>query len=41
MSYADIHPNWDREPAFITEGYSLEITAKDVESFREALPNIV
>jgi methylenetetrahydrofolate reductase (NADH) len=40
MSYADIHPNWDREPAFITEGYSLEITAKDVESFREALPNI-
>jgi len=40
MSYADIHPNWDREPAFITEGFSLEITAKDVDSLRESAPNI-
>lgn len=40
MKYADIHPNWDREPAFITEGYSLEITAKDVDRMREAAPRI-
>jgi len=40
MSYADIHPNWDREPTFITEGFSLEITAKDVDSLREAAPGI-
>jgi methylenetetrahydrofolate reductase (NADPH) len=40
MSYAEIHPNWDREPAFITEGFSLEITAKDVESMRETAPKI-
>jgi len=38
--YAGIHPNWDREPAFITEGYSLEITAKDVDRLREAAPDI-
>jgi methylenetetrahydrofolate reductase (NADH) len=40
MSYADIHPNWDREPAIITEGYSLEITAKDVDRLRQAAPAI-
>ncbi len=33
-SYAQIHKNWDREPAYITEGFSLEITAKDVDSLR-------
>jgi len=38
--YAEIHPNWDREPAYITEGYSLEITAKDVDRLREAAPAI-
>lgn len=38
MSYAEIHPNWDREPAYITEGFSIEITAKDIESLREAAP---
>lgn len=31
-----IHPNWDKEPEGITDGYSLEITAKDVESLRAA-----
>lgn len=36
MSTPIIHPNWDRPPHGITEGYSLEITAKDVESLREA-----
>ena len=35
--YAEIHPAWDREPAFITEGFSLEITAKDVDRLREAV----
>jgi len=34
MSYAAIHPNWDRDPAYITEGFSVEITAKDVEGLR-------
>jgi methylenetetrahydrofolate reductase (NADPH) len=27
MAYAQIHPNWDKEPAGITDGYSLEMTA--------------
>lgn len=40
MSIPVIHPNWDRPPAGITDGYSLEITAKDVESLREAAPMI-
>jgi methylenetetrahydrofolate reductase (NADPH) len=40
MTYSDIHPNWDREPAFITEGFSLEITARDVDGFRAAAPKI-
>jgi methylenetetrahydrofolate reductase (NADPH) len=35
-----IHPNWDRAPKRITEGYSLEITAKDVAALREAAPFI-
>lgn len=38
--YAKIHPAWDREPAFITEGFSLEITAKDVDRLRDAVPGI-
>ncbi|OYW88624.1 MAG: 5,10-methylenetetrahydrofolate reductase, partial [Sphingobium sp. 32-64-5] len=40
MSTPIIHPNWDRPPHGITEGYSLEITAKDIESLREAAPAI-
>lgn len=40
MSYAEIHPNWDREPAYITEGFSAEITAKDVENLRKAAPKL-
>lgn len=35
-----IHPNWARDPERITEGYSLEITAKDVEALRAAAPGI-
>jgi methylenetetrahydrofolate reductase (NADPH) len=38
MNYAEIHPNWDREPAYVTEGFSVEITAKDVAGLREAAP---
>jgi len=35
-----IHPNWDLQPAGITDGYSLEMTAKDNASLREAAPKI-
>jgi len=40
MTTPVIHPNWEREPEWITEGFSLEITAKDVESLREAAPRM-
>jgi methylenetetrahydrofolate reductase (NADPH) len=36
MAGSKIHPNWDRKPDGITEGYSLEITAKDVDALRAA-----
>lgn len=35
-----IHPNWELAPAGVTDGYSLEMTAKDIESLREAAPLI-
>jgi methylenetetrahydrofolate reductase (NADPH) len=35
-----IHPNWERKPDGITEGFSLEITAKDVPALRAAAPLI-
>ncbi|SFG45915.1 methylenetetrahydrofolate reductase (NADPH) [Novosphingobium sp. CF614] len=31
-----IHPNWERAPDGVTDGYSLEMTAKDIESLRAA-----
>ena len=31
-----IHPNWANSPEVITDGYSLEITAKDIEALRGA-----
>jgi methylenetetrahydrofolate reductase (NADPH) len=40
MSYSEIHPNWDRDPQYITEGFSIEITAKDVEGLRKAAPKL-
>jgi methylenetetrahydrofolate reductase (NADPH) len=40
MAKSQIHPNWDRKPKGITEGFSLEITAKDVASLRAAAPLI-
>lgn len=35
-----IHPNWARAPHGVTEGYSLEMTAKDIESLQAAAPMI-
>jgi methylenetetrahydrofolate reductase (NADPH) len=35
-----IHPNWARPPINVVDGYSLEMTAKDIESLREAAPRI-
>ncbi len=40
MSYAEIHPNWETLSDNLLDGYSLEITAKDVPSLREAAPMI-
>jgi methylenetetrahydrofolate reductase (NADPH) len=40
LAEAPIHANWDRPPVSITEGFSLEMTAKDVASLREAAPLI-
>ena len=35
-----IHPNWSRPPATITDGYSLEMTAKDRPALAEAAAGI-
>ncbi len=35
-----IHPNWGQAPAHITEGYSLEMTAKDIVALQDAAPLI-
>jgi methylenetetrahydrofolate reductase (NADPH) len=35
-----IHPNWDLPPSGITDGFSLEMTAKDEASLRDAAPLI-
>lgn len=40
MSYAAIHPNWEQAPANMVDGYSLEMTAKEIEGLREAAPLI-
>jgi methylenetetrahydrofolate reductase (NADPH) len=40
MAAPKIHPNWERAPETITDGYSLEMTAKDIASLREAAPKI-
>jgi len=36
MSYAAIHPDWEKPRANMVDGYSLEMTAKEVEGLREA-----
>lgn len=40
VAITQIHPNWGRAPDGITDGFSLEITAKDVDSLRAAAPAI-
>ncbi len=35
-----IHPNWATRPERITDGHSLEMTAKDVTALRDAAPLI-
>ncbi len=40
MSYSKIHPNWEKPAANMVDGYSLEMTAKELEGLREAAPLI-
>lgn len=40
MSKPIIHPNWLRAPYGITDGFSLEVTARDVGSLQQAAPRI-
>ena len=40
MTIPLLHPNWERAPASITEGYSLEMTAKDIDALRAAAPGM-
>ena len=35
-----IHPNWAEPAEVLTDGFSLEITAKDIDALREAAPGI-
>jgi methylenetetrahydrofolate reductase (NADPH) len=35
-----VHPNWLKAPNGITDGYSLEVTAKDIPALTEAAPHI-
>ena len=39
-SYAEIHPDWEKPRANMVDGYSLEMTAKELEGLREAAPLI-
>jgi methylenetetrahydrofolate reductase (NADPH) len=36
MGYAQLHPNWERTPVGITDGFSLEMTARDIGALHEA-----
>ncbi len=40
MSYAAIHPDWEKQRTNMVDGYSLEMTAKETEGLREAAPMI-
>jgi methylenetetrahydrofolate reductase (NADPH) len=40
MSYAAIHPDWEKPRRNMADGYSLEMTAKELEGLREAAPLI-
>jgi methylenetetrahydrofolate reductase (NADPH) len=39
-SYAAIHPDWDKSRGNMVDGYSLEMTAKELDGLREAAPLI-
>lgn len=36
MSYAAIHPDWEKPRGNMVDGYSLEMTAKEIDGLREA-----
>lgn len=40
MSYAAIHPNWEKPRRNMIDGYSLEITARELDGLRDAAPLI-
>ncbi|AKH43889.1 methylenetetrahydrofolate reductase (NADPH) [Altererythrobacter atlanticus] len=40
MSYAAIHPDWEKPRTNMVDGYSLEMTAKEIEGLKEAAPQI-
>ena len=40
MKASAIHPNWDRPAKGMTDGYSIEMTAKDLDSLHEAAPTM-
>jgi methylenetetrahydrofolate reductase (NADPH) len=40
MSYAAIHPDWEKPRTNMVDGYSLEMTAKETEGLRDAAPLI-
>ena len=40
MPYAAIHPNWEKPRHNMVDGYSLEMTAKELDGLREAAPLI-
>lgn len=40
VSYAAIHPDWERARANMVDGYSLEVTARELDALRAAAPLI-
>jgi methylenetetrahydrofolate reductase (NADPH) len=40
MSYAAIHPDWEKPRRNMVDGYSLEMTARELDGLREAAPLI-
>ncbi|HWI86427.1 MAG TPA: methylenetetrahydrofolate reductase [Sphingomonas sp.] len=40
MTRPIIHPNWARPPTNMVDGYSLEMTARDIDSLRAAAPGV-
>ena len=35
-----IHPNWDLPMVRVTDGFSIEITAKDVDGLKQVAPSL-